>query len=79
MRLSKSGVEIGEANFPTVLLVNTKAPNKYLLIDRETGQVYQGKNPGGIDKDLSWLYIHTLDNKQIEDLENKVIDTSQYY
>ena len=29
-----------------VLKVITKCPSKWLLIDRETGQVYQG-NPGG--------------------------------
>ncbi len=29
-----------------VLKVQTLAPTKWLLIDRETGQVYQG-NPGG--------------------------------
>lgn len=29
-----------------VLKVQTLAPTKWLLVDRETGQVYQG-NPGG--------------------------------
>jgi hypothetical protein len=29
-----------------ILTVNTLSPTKWLLIDRETGQVYQG-NPGG--------------------------------
>jgi hypothetical protein len=33
-------------NEPIELLVNTKRPEKWLLIDRETGQVYQG-NPNG--------------------------------
>jgi len=33
-------------NEPVKLLVNTKRPEKWLLIDRETGQVYQG-NPNG--------------------------------
>lgn len=31
---------------PIELKVKTRRPEKYLLIDRETGQVYQG-NPGG--------------------------------
>ena len=26
------------------LLVHTKCPEKWLLIDRETGQIYQGNN-----------------------------------
>jgi hypothetical protein len=30
----------------TILTVKTLSPTKWLLIDRETGQVYQG-NPGG--------------------------------
>lgn len=34
-----------EAN-DVILKVQTLAPTKWLLIDRETGQVYQG-NPGG--------------------------------
>lgn len=29
-----------------ILKVQTLAPTKWLLIDRETGQIYQG-NPGG--------------------------------
>lgn len=31
---------------PVVLNVKTKRPEKWLLVDRETGQVYQG-NPNG--------------------------------
>ena len=31
---------------PVILNVKTKRPEKWLLVDRETGQVYQG-NPGG--------------------------------
>jgi len=31
---------------PVELRVKTRRPEKYLLIDRETGQVYQG-NPNG--------------------------------
>jgi hypothetical protein len=31
---------------PINLVVHTKCPDKWLLIDRETGETYQG-NPGG--------------------------------
>ena len=31
---------------PIDLRIKTKRPEKWLLVDRETGQVYQG-NPGG--------------------------------
>ena len=32
------------------LLVHTKCPEKWLLIDRETGQIYQGTNGGYWDR-----------------------------
>ena len=35
-----------EENNDIVLTVKTLVPTKWLLIDRETGQIYQG-NPGG--------------------------------
>jgi hypothetical protein len=35
-----------EENNEVSLIVKTLSPEKWLLIDRETGQVYQG-NPGG--------------------------------
>jgi hypothetical protein len=36
------------------LIVKTLSPEKWLLIDRETGQVYQG-NPGGF-----WDKLNTM-------------------
>ncbi len=33
-------------NEPVVLNIKTKRPEKWLLVDRETGQIYQG-NPNG--------------------------------
>jgi hypothetical protein len=38
--------EFKEFDKPTNLVVHTKCPDKWLLIDRETGEIYQG-NPGG--------------------------------
>lgn len=35
---------------PVDLLVHTKCPEKWLLIDRETGQIYQGNNGGYWDR-----------------------------
>jgi hypothetical protein len=35
-----------EFNDPIDLFVHTKSPEKWMLIDRETGKIYQG-NPGG--------------------------------
>lgn len=31
---------------PITLTVNTKCPEKWMLVDRETGEIYQG-NPAG--------------------------------
>ena len=35
---------------PVTMTVYTKSPEKWLLIDRETGQVYQGSPHGDWDK-----------------------------
>jgi hypothetical protein len=35
-----------ELNYPIDLVVHTKCPEKWMLIDKETGEIYQG-NPGG--------------------------------
>lgn len=43
------------------LIIHTKSPEKWLLVDRETGQVYQGNPNGYWDRldpviDKSWFY-----------------------
>jgi hypothetical protein len=35
---------------PVALTVKTKSPTKWLLIDRETGQIFQGSPKGHWDK-----------------------------
>jgi hypothetical protein len=35
-----------ELNKPISLVVHTKCPEKWMLVDRETGEIYQG-NVGG--------------------------------
>ena len=37
-------------NSPVTLTVKTKSPTKWLLIDRETGQVFQGSSKGHWDR-----------------------------
>jgi hypothetical protein len=39
-----------EEDQKVILTVNTLVPTKWLLIDRETGQVYQGSSQGYWDK-----------------------------
>ena len=38
--------EFEEFDKPTDLVVHTKCPEKWLLIDRETGEIYQGSSAG---------------------------------
>lgn len=44
--MDRNGFIFKEENNEISLIVKTLCPEKWLLIDRETGQVYQG-NPGG--------------------------------
>lgn len=37
-------------DIPVVLTVKTKSPEKWLLIDRETGQIFQGSPKGYWDR-----------------------------
>lgn len=45
MRKLKNGVTVYELDEPVELKIKTKAPMKWLLIDRETGQQYIGQSP----------------------------------
>jgi hypothetical protein len=38
--------EFEELNKPIDLVVHTKCPDKWLLIDRQTGEIYQGSSAG---------------------------------
>jgi hypothetical protein len=40
----RSAKEYPELNEPVNLTVHTKSPQKWILVDRETGQVYEGSN-----------------------------------
>jgi hypothetical protein len=39
-----------EFDSPINLIVHTKCPEKWLLIDRETGEIYQGNSAGHWDR-----------------------------
>jgi hypothetical protein len=47
---NRDSFEFEETNDNVVLNVVTKCPSKWLLVDRETGQVYQGNAGGYWDK-----------------------------
>ena len=39
-RTLKNGEEVEELEIPVILTIKTKCPQKYMLIDQETGEVY---------------------------------------
>ena len=46
----RSHKEYEDLDTPVDLIIHTKSPNKWLLIDRETGEVYQGNAKGFWDR-----------------------------
>lgn len=48
--MSRNHHEYPELKYPVGLVVHTKSPQKWLLIDRETGQAYEGNESGAWDK-----------------------------
>jgi hypothetical protein len=47
---SRKKIKYPELENSITLKVKTKAPEKWLLLDRETGQAYQGSSSGNWDK-----------------------------
>lgn len=56
MRKLLDGTEVPELEEPKILTVKTKCPEKWLLIDLETGERYTGYNTGGSQ---DWKKIKT--------------------
>jgi hypothetical protein len=50
-----------DLNHSIVLNIKTKCPEKWLLIDRETGEIYQGNSGGYWDRFN--VYKKELDNE----------------
>ena len=46
----RSHKEYEDLGMPVDLIIHTKSPNKWLLIDRESGEVYQGNSGGFWDR-----------------------------
>ena len=42
MRILKDGRQVPELDTPVTLVVNTRCPEKWTLIDNETGEEYTG-------------------------------------
>lgn len=55
-RKLQNGTEVYELENPVELVVKTKAPMKWKLVDRETGEEYIGNNPK--DGEFHWSKIN---------------------
>jgi hypothetical protein len=53
-RKLKDGTEVNESEFPVSLVIQTRCPEKWKLIDLETGEEYQGVLPLERKKDKHW-------------------------
>ena len=56
MRTLQNGVQVYELEEPVELIVKTKAPMKWKLVDRETGEEYIGNTPK--DGEYHWSKIN---------------------
>jgi len=56
-RKLKDGTQAEEMEFPVTLVVQTKCPGKWKLIDMETGEEYQGVIPLERKKNRHWKKI----------------------
>ena len=59
-RKLKDGTEAKELKEATTLTVYTKCPEKWMLVDKETGEVYTGHSTKGKN---SWKKIDQWDGK----------------
>ena len=57
MRKLQDGTEVTELSAPVQLVVYTKCPEKYKLIDMETGEEYIGNQPS--QNNFHWKKIKT--------------------
>ena len=57
-----------ELRSPVMMTVYTRAPEKWLLVDRETGEVYQGNFIGTWDL----LDYSTTDEKRAADAKKRI-------
>ncbi len=55
-RILKNGQTVDELNKSVMLVIKTKAPTKYKLIDQETGEEYIGQLPDSQHKNC-WKKI----------------------
>jgi hypothetical protein len=59
-RILKDGSEVNETDTPITLTIKTKCPDKWLLIDRETGEAYIPYDTPGT---MQWRKIYNVEWK----------------
>jgi hypothetical protein len=65
-----NGGEIKELQEPVNLLVRTLVPPKWILVDQETGQVYQGSSR--MDSYGPWVRLNVDDRYVPQDIADRV-------
>ena len=65
-----NGGEVEELREPINLLVRTLVPPKWILVDQETGQVYQGSNR--MDSYGPWVRLNVDDRYVPQDIADRV-------
>lgn len=66
-----NGGEVKELREPINLLVRTLVPPKWILVDQETGQVYQGSDR--MDSYGPWVRLNVDDKVVDEETANRII------
>lgn len=62
-RLLKDGRVVEELEVARQLWVNTRCPDKWLLIDMETGEQYKGRSTEGTQ---DWEKVNAIEWKRVE-------------
>jgi hypothetical protein len=62
-RVLQDGRVVEELEVVRQLWVNTRCPDKWLLIDMETGEQYQGRKTDGTQ---SWEKVHAIEWKRVD-------------
>ena len=75
MRKLIDGTDSIELIEPVSLIVKTKCPNKYLLLDLETNEIYRGANN---DSSKHWVKINYSFEKDFKKLDPKSTATAVY-
>ena len=75
MRKLIDGTQSIDLTEPVSLILKTKCPNKYLLLDLETNEIYRGANH---ESGKHWIKINYSFEKDFKKLDPKSTATAVY-